>query len=89
MYQDLSLKDLVSSSIVVREYVCTKKRLKTEIRFPFISVWFFQCLVTVSASGDFYPKMEFRFHLKRIFVSGLHYSINPNSDVSAWAAEAH
>ncbi len=35
MYQDLLLKDLISTSTVVREYVQTKKHQEMEIRFRF------------------------------------------------------
>ncbi len=86
MYQDLLLKDLVSTSTVVREYVCTKKHqemeicfLETEIRFlvtpkqNFISETLRNRILFLRHS-----KTEFRFHLKRNSISGLHYSINPN-----------
>jgi hypothetical protein len=79
MYWDLLLKDLVSTSTMVHEYVCTKKHQEMKIRFLFFSVWFLQRLVTFSVSGDFYTETEFHFHSKRISVSGLHYSINPNT----------
>jgi hypothetical protein len=80
MYQDLSLKDLVSTSTVVCEYVCTKnirkrksifvsETLRNGIPFPFPR----------------HSKMEFRFRFPNtlkwnsVSISGLHYSINPNT----------